>query len=303
MTGTSEYVKRAIEVTFRLTGTQKPITFGTGHGTNNTATFSGMRIQAHIRKVGGSSMPTAEVRAYGLPLSVMNALSTIGKYLYQSNGNEITIKAGNVGGPLSTVFVGNIQQAFFDAAEAPDIAFVVVAYVGPLQMMAPIPPTSYAGSVDAAVVLQRLATTMGLSFENSLPGPVMLSGGYYPGTARQQAEAVARAAGISIFYDDTTGTMAVFPKNGSRNTRIPLISPETGLIGYPIYQQAGMTFTTLYNPQIVCNGKVKIQSTLQPACGTWTTISLDHTLESETPDGAWFTVVQCMQYGFVPDGG
>lgn len=303
MTDTSEYVKRAITVTFRLSGIQNPITFGTGAGASNTETFSGMRVHAHILKVGGASMPTAEVRAYGLPLSVMNTLSTIGKFLYQTNGNEITIKAGNVGSPLSTVFVGTIQQAYVDAAAAPEIAFVIVAYTGPVQMMEPIPPTSYAGAVDAAVVLHRLATTMGLSWENSLPGPRILRNVYWPGTARQQAKACADAAGISIFYDDTTGTMAIFPKNGSRNADIPLISSDTGLVGYPIYQQAGMTFTTRYNPKIVCNGKIKLQSILTPACGTWTTISLDHNLESETPDGAWFTVVQCMQYGFVPSGG
>jgi hypothetical protein len=129
---------------------------------------------------------------------------------------------------------------------------------------------------------------MGLAFENSgVTGK--LSNPYFPGSARSQAQACARAAGISMIIDN--GKLAIWPKNGSRNGAVPLISPQTGMIGYPSYTALGIMLKTLFNPSIGFGGKIKVQSELPAACGEWAVYSLDHDLEAMMPNGRWFSTV------------
>jgi hypothetical protein len=47
--------------------------------------------------------------------------------------------------------------------------------------------------------------------------------------------------------------------------------------------------TTIFNPDVVIGGMIQVQSSLTPACGQWIATQISHSLESETPDGQWFT--------------
>jgi hypothetical protein len=284
------FVKRAVTVTFQLLN-------GSFKGTDsNTATLSGLRVSARIEKNGGAGMFNAQVRIYGMSASLMNQLSTLGKYPLQERGNYITISAGDAESGMAVVFVGAISQAWIDFSNMPDVCLDVRAFTGMIDAMRPVPPTSYRGSVDVATILSGLAAQMGeggLVFENSGVS-VMLSNPYYPGTARQQAMAAAEAANINIAIDD--GVLAIWPKGGARNGAIPMVSPDTGLVGYPSYTEQGIDLVTLYNPAIRFGGKVQVKSSIPQACGTWPVFALTHALDSETPNGEWFTHLSCMNF-------
>ena len=290
------YAKRAITATFTLGAQAKPPTFTASGGAGNTVTAQGLRIQAIISQDGGPGQVNASLRIFGMPMSVMNQISTMGKSTVQTNfATSVSISAGEVGGTMSAVFQGHVQQAWVDAASLPDVALVAMAFSSLADQMNPaVAPTSYAGMVDAAVILQGLATQMGRRFENNGVS-VMLSNPYYPGTAMQQAQRCAEAAHINMLDDG--GTLAIWPIDGARDGAVPMISPETGMVGYPAYTQAGLDVTTLYNPAIRCGGQVKIQSSITPACGVWPVSAVEHTLESETPGGAWFTRAKCLFWG------
>src|SRR6185437_12971952 len=290
------FVQRDMSVTFTLTpkaGNSNP----TFDGQNNQVTVSGLRTSAHIVKAGGASMGDLQLRIYGLPLAMMNQLSTLGQVLGTQPKSLVAVSAGDAVNGMTVVFTGSIYAAWADFNGAPDVMFNVSAYTGLAAAVSPCPPGSYVGSVSAATILQNLAGQLGVAFENNGVS-VQLSNPYFPGTAFQQIQSCANAAGIEWVLDDTT--LAIWPGGSSRSGTVPLITPDTGMVGYPTFDQQGIVLSTLFNPAIALGGQVKVQSSLTPACGTWIVRTLMHDLEAEMPGGKWFTQMLASAPGYVP---
>src|ERR1700722_20220567 len=111
--------------------------------------------------------------------------------------------------------------------------------------------------------MSGFARMMSLQFENNgVTGS--LSNAYYSGSAKTQAQMCVDDAGISWNHGDL-GILAIWPKFGSRGGAVPLISPQTGMVGYPTYSALGIDFQTLYNPSIGFGQKVQVQSSLEAA--------------------------------------
>lgn len=270
-----------------------------GEGGYDTFVLRGLRISAQVYKTGVPTLNHAQLRIYGLSLDLMNRFSTLGKRLgiYERN-NVVSISAGDVGQPPAMIFKGVIQEAWADFEGAPDSYFVIESHSGSIGRLKPITPTSYAEPVDAAVVIQTLAISMGYNFENNNGVSVILANAYYPGTAMDQVEQCAREAHIGVQLDDTV--IAIWPINGSRtkpNAALVKLSPASGLIGYPSYTGTGVRLRTLYNPAVSFMSTVEVQTSVLPANGKWTINALSHNLDSETPNGAWFTEMEGYRFG------
>lgn len=290
------FVERAITVVITAgTGNLKPVGFGPNH--TNTMTLAGYRVSAEIVWPGGTALPECQCTVYGMNLSDMNAISSIGQMTkaYAMNKNTLSILAGDAVNGMSLVFQGILQDAIIDFDGAPQVGFVMTAYGGYDIAMIPVPPSSFRGSASVVNIMQSLATQGALGFENNGVTGV-LSNPYFPGTIGDQIKACARDAGINFLIDTTKGTngvLAIWPKFGYRAGTPPTISPQTGMKGYPNYTANGVDLEMLFNPTLRFGGRITVQSSLQPACGTWNIYSLYHSIESITPGGDWFTTAQC----------
>jgi hypothetical protein len=283
------YSTRHIDVEFRLGKGDF------GDSGFNTVTLSGLGVSATIAKSGGVSMSQLNLRVYGMTLTLMNQLSTLGKPLVSGRNNTVIVRAGSDDGGKSVVFQGTIFQAWADMQAAPETVFVVSAFTGLINALAPVPPTSFQGQADVAVIMSGLAQQMGLAFENSgVDG--QLANPYFPGTARDQAAACAKAANINWLIDDAT--LAIWPIDAPRRGSIPLISPDSDMVNYPTWTDNGVVVRTLYNPSIVFGAQVQIDSGITPAKGVWTVFSVTHTLEADYPDAKeWFTKLEATVLG------
>lgn len=270
------------------------VTLGTGQfgdTVGDTVTLSRLRMSAELIKAGGETMAQLQLRVFGLPEKIMNQLTTIGYVgMAFKAKNSIQLAAGDDESGMTTIFMGTIYDAWADYNSAPDVAFNVIANTGLAALIKPVDAISFKGSTSVAQIMAGLAQTMGLTFENN-GVDVQLSNPYFPGTALMQVRACARAA--NIYYTVDNGTLAIWPKLGARAGVIPLISPATGMVGYPALNSNGMTVKTLFNPDIRPGGDVKIESSIPMACGTWHLFDISHSLSSETPDGPWFTSFNC----------
>ena len=236
--------------------------------------------------------------------------------------NIITVSAGDTQSGLGTVFTGNILESWPNMDGAPEVFLDISAQTGVIDALRPIPPTSYTGPTDVAVIIAALAQQMNLGFINNGVS-VILPTPYYPGSARDQAIAAAQAANINITWDDgstilqggtannptvPTGTdtgsgtskIIIWPKGGTIGGQVPLIAPDTGMIGYPTVTQASIIVQCIYNPNLAFGGSFQCQSSLTIANGTWGIISLIHELESELPNGKWFSRVEGFTLGSQP---
>ena len=279
--------KRTIDVEFQLGAGA----FGE-HGIDNTVRATGLRVQVNISKTDGPAMGEAQLRIFGLPPGVLNQMHGLNRAAQAIRKNRIIIYAGDDDAPgaaLPVVFAGTISLAQIDLTSAPDSSLTVVAFAGAFEAMRTATATSFPGGADAVDIMRDFAARMGFGFEPNGVS-VILSTPYFSGTLRDQAESCARQANIGWTIENDT--LAIWDKRLGRTGPIPLISPETGLVGFPSYssgQFEGLAVTTVFNPLLRIAKPVQIESSLKVANAIWYVYNLTHSLESETPGGKWFT--------------
>ena len=265
-----------------------------GGGGGNSYTASGLRTTVRIQKVTGASMGQADVAIYGLPLSIMNQLSTVGtQYTQVSAQNQMTISAGDTDTGLSQIYTGTITWAFVDAQNMPEVAFRVTALAGVKESAMPTTPLSFKGSTDVAMVAQKMASAAGLQFENHGVS-VKLADPYFSGSPRSMILALCQHAGLTFIIDKNK--LDIWPAGQGSNSGV-VISKDTGMVGYPQFDQKGIIVRTLYNPAIEFNTIVTVKSDLTPANGPWLITELEYELESLVPHGKWFQIIHGMIAG------
>jgi hypothetical protein len=245
----------------------------------------------NMQATGGDTHGQLEMRIFGLPLAMINRLTTIGPIMNQIRGqNTISVAVGNDGDALTTIFAGTIDRAWADFQAAPDVVLNISSLAALAAAVRPVAASSYKGSADVATIMKDLADHMGFAFEN-YGVTAKLSNPYFPGTAYAQMLQCARAANINATVD--TNSLIIWPKNGVRGTDSPLVSPQTGMVGYPVFASDGMELTSIFLPGAKLGGSITVDSSLTAAVGPWYLFSVSHTLESLKPGGAWFTSMRC----------
>lgn len=286
---------------------QIAVTFDLGSGNFGESGFNRVKLSGPLRasvdisEAGGPSHATCQARISGMTLSNMNALSTLGIRATIVRRNRITIEAGDVTNGLGVVFQGQIIDGWADFSGMPEVTFYVSAGSAYLQRIKPIPPTSYNGLADVATIMQSLATQNGMSFQNYGVTSKLIDP-YFPGTIHEQMDRCATAANINWFIINDT-SVAIWPKGGSRGQSIPIISPDTGMIGYPTFTQSGVQINMLHTPSIGFGQKIQVKSSIPGASKVWQIQGVSHNLESETPNGQWSTRVTAVEEGLFAQGG
>ena len=277
------------------------VTLGTGRfgsSNNDAITLQGFRATADIDKAGGMMMGTLRAKIYGVKQQDMNSVTT----LQWKPGTLIpnTVEVYAIDGAAETlVFAGNIVNAWADYQSMPDVFLHIQAQSAFFNALKAIPPRSFRGGVDVASVMAQIARDLGYTFENN-GVTTQLVDVYLPNTGMEQAKDLARAAGCDLYLDDKI--LAITPPNVPRKVIIPLISPASGLVGYPTFDGVGVNFQTLFNPAITFGGSIKLETDVQQAAGEWVVTSVAHRLESEKPGGAWFSSVRGNQNGLAVVG-
>jgi hypothetical protein len=277
------------------------ITLGTGKfgsSDNDIITLQGFRATADIDKAGGMMMGTLRAKIYGVAQASMNSVTT----LQWKPGTLIpnTVEVFAIDGAAETlVFAGNIVNAWADYQSMPDVFLHIQAQSAFFNALKAVPPRSFKGRVDVATVMGQIARDLGYTFENN-GVTTQLVDVYLPNTGMEQAKDLARAAGCDLYLDDKI--LAIAPPNVPRKVIIPLISPASGLVGYPTFDGVGVNFQTLFNPAVTFGGSVKLATDVQQAAGEWVVTSVGHRLESEKPGGAWFSSIRGNANGLAVTG-
>jgi len=277
------------------------ITLGTGKfgsSEHDQITLQGFRATADIDKAGGMMMGTLRAKIYGVKQADMNSVTT----LQWKPGTLIpnTVEVYAIDGAVETlVFAGNIVNAWADYQSMPDVYLHIQAQSAFFNALKAVPPRSFKGGVDVASVMAQIARDLGYVFENNGVN-TQLTDIYLPNTGMEQAKDLARAAGCDLYLDDKI--LAITPPNVPRKVLIPLISPASGLVGYPTFDGVGVNFQILFNPAVTFGGSIKLETDVQQAAGEWVITSVGHRLESEKPGGAWFSSIRGNANGLAVTG-
>lgn len=282
------YAKRVLQFTFQL----GQGAFGASG--QNTLTLNGLRAFAQVNQANIPSGGMAMIRIQGMTLDHINTLTQAGLY-YKFRHNLVGIQAGDEGGQLTTVFTGVIYEAYPDFSNQPDVAFVILASPSNELQLKPAQAISFNGATKITTALQKIIQPAGLMLEaNNVD--VVLASPYFPGTVWQQILRAVKAANIFAHLDAPSKTLAIWPKSGQRDKSVPMISPDTGMIGYPEFMQNRIKVRTLFDPKFVGCGPgvpILVQSQLSAANGNqWVLNEVTLNLSSESPGGPWEMILQ-----------
>jgi hypothetical protein len=283
------FLKRLIEITIKL---KSPATFGEGLG--DTMTLSGHRAGVYIAQAGGDAQGVLQCQIFGLPLDKMNQLTAIAGVSPTENlGNTIQIAVGTED-DLHLAFTGIITSSWANLTNQPDAVLNIISTAAQSAAIEAVGAISYKGDADIKDILSDIAKNAGFTFENKQNVSIILRNVYLPGSNLDKIKSICKAARIS--YTIENNVLAIWPQEGTRDSEdIFLISPQTGLVGYPTYSSNGILLMCIYNPLIKIGNKIKIESQLTPTEGIWSANNIIHSLESENPNGngPWFTTINC----------
>ncbi|MDR2226867.1 MAG: hypothetical protein LBE52_12825 [Providencia sp.] len=274
--------RKVIKITLVLGGKEESFT----SDNKNKLSATGLRISAEVTNGNGAPSPSARVRVYGLPIETMSKLLRIKWREVTALKNSITIEAGEQGGDLVTVFKGGITFAYPDLAEAPNVSLVITAQTAVLENMQSTAAESYESSQDVINIMGNICQRMGYTLEGNGVSQ-KLDNVYLCNSDIKKIQWLAESANLDLYIE--SNHIAVTNKGQPRKIKIPVISPETGLIGYPTPTMQGIQFQCFYDPLVRFGGLVRINDSLIEICnGDWLIYGVRAMLETESDSARWF---------------
>ena len=266
--------------------------FSTADG--ETTSLEGLRCSAIITNPGGSSaFGQLRLKVYGMTLNEMNKFSSTGANQIYLENKSVTLSAGDEGTPLTQVFSGQIISSYIDLSSMPDISFNCAAISGWVAKGTSAASNHYPNGTVAEKLIESLTAQLGAGwrFQNyNKSAHCILTDQYVYGSLIDQIQTIARAAQFPLVIENNTVT--IWDNKGVRDNVIIEVSPETGLVGYPSYWEAGFTVKSEFKPTIINGRQVKLTSSLPKANGTFPVQNCTHEISTLTPDGPWFTTSQ-----------
>jgi hypothetical protein len=301
----SSFTQKQLRASFTLTNSNAVFTGVNGAVLGNVLMLSGLRMSAVIEGSGLPSFPNCTLRVWGMNQADMNALAvqTVsgGKTGWLPNTMLIEANSGN---GWAAVFAGNILTAEPDYDAMPDVPLVVTSTSKSFTLVNPATPSSFPGSTAVFDIISVIAAKMGITPINNGVTTVTSGATYYPQASGVQLRQVCKAFSIDPVFSPDGYTVTVSPQGQADHSTPFVLSPSSGLVGYPKVKANGFIgVRSLFNPAFHVKSPITIQgsdvvvdATLTSvkslnslANGDWVVTAIVNTLEALKPDGAWFS--------------
>jgi hypothetical protein len=275
--------KKIIRVTLTL---QDENVFFTAQGDNRLSS-TGLAISTAITYGNGAIAPTAQITVYGLPIATMNKLFRVQWNTMQSILNMVKIEVGEQGEKLSVAYEGNITFATVNMDSSPNVSLVITSQMAVVEKMKATEPFTIPKDTPTDVddIVKFLAEDSGYEYENHGVTHI-LTDTSLNGSNIDKIEALAKMCDFDLYIEQRL--IVICPKGADRPLKIPIISPSSGLNGYPSPDQRGISFSCQYSPLVRFGGVVRLKdSIITVANADWRVYGLVSTLEANMPQGKW----------------
>lgn len=269
-------MKSFTEKTIKVTVFLREGEFGGG---NNTVAYEGLPTAVVISKTGDKDGCKANVSLANIKLDTARQMTMLAFRKLQTYNNVIVIEAGTRGQKLNNVFQGEIISAV-PVIDGANLEFRIEARCGYYPNLIPTPPVSVKGETTVEKLMTQFAKEAGYTLENR--GITMsVSNSVFYGSPVQKAQQLATQCGIDLLIDNRK--FIIQPYETKPKGTVPLISKESGLIGYPAFTNDGVECSALYNPDFELGGYFELKTILPHASGIWKIAKLEHKLSAYVP--------------------
>lgn len=269
---------------FSIKSIRLEITLGKGIFSEggNTKIIEGLACQASIKKPGLPEKNSAAIQVWGLKYEDMAQLTMLSFRPLESQHNLISIYAGEAGQTLSLAFSGEITSAYADFNSAPDVCMNFESDTGTFPKQIAAGPVTTKGEVRADNLFAQFSREAGYNYINE-GVTSSVQNAWFPGSPLDKIIKLSRDVGCELIVDDRA--IVVMPAGQARSGNAVLLSKDTGMIGYPTFNQDGIICKCIYSPDLQYGGLIKVDSIVPRASGTWRITNLTHDLGAYQPDG------------------
>lgn len=249
---------------------------------------TGLRVKFKVEKTDGKEPNTAEI--------VVTNLNDNSRSLIQKKGTKIILEAGYASTGLSRIWRGDARTVD-NVRDGADWNSTVKGGDGERAYRNARVAESFAPGTSASTILQYLANASGLQIGNT-PGVVLnltekFDQGYVvSGQWSHEIDRFLRSTGYKWSIQDDT--LQVLLPGQATTAEVPLISPDTGLIGSPEFgspekktKTALVKFKYLLQPTVP-GAKVRLQSKRYDGFVRVKKCSM----EGDTHGAEWYTSVE-----------
>ncbi len=258
---------------------------------NNSKIIEGLACEFDIENVAAPDANKCNGKIYGMSIDDIAEITTLAfRPLLVTKRNVLKLEA-LVDSKWVVVFIGEIETAYGDFNSAPDVALVISAFTGTFANKVAIAPTSVKGETSVAQVLQPLAQQAGYTLDCQVDSSV--ANVSYSGSIMQQIYQVANSVNAKAIIDGEV--IHILAIDSGIEGVAPLITANSGMIGYPTFTNQGISLMTEYNSSIKMQGHIIVESIVPKASGEWRVVKLNHKLTANLPSGGdWKSIMECV---------
>lgn len=286
----TSFQRRSLRITFQLASGSFD-----KEGEPDIVVLEDFRTRVRVEAPGGFTLARCQASIYGISKETMDRLTFINYQNLDFMRNTIKVEATDDDGEYSVVFFGEIFQAMPDYNSMPDVPFHVEAMSGMIGKLAVASPGTFPGARKVSEIMKTLADGLGMNFENNGVDTVVTDM-VLTGSNLDQAQALAEAADIQMWYLPQEQVLAIAPKGQPRESTEYEYSESTGLIGFPVKLHVGIQFQSIYRREIRHGTKILMDSAAPICNGEWYIIGITYDLSAELPGGPWFSSLVATPY-------
>lgn len=263
---------------------------------NNTISISEARATVSFQSAGNLFGTQINVSIFGLGIEMLAALSSKAMGLFGSDTERISMKVF-VG--ETAIFSGYMTSSIANMNAIPNAALMITATANADLQNKPASPFSFNGATPVPDIINAICNAAGYkAYITGLDG-LVVTNPHYEGSIFTQLESLCNDVNVAMSV--ATPSISFWPQDSTRDDVMPFISPEYGLIGYPIFSNGGLMFQTQFSTLLTTGRNVQIETSLPHASGVYKLTSVNHELSSWMNDGPWHSI--CIAYRVQGEGG
>ncbi len=254
---------------------------------NNKITLSDVKAMFKVGAYGNQAGVQAEMTIYGLSLDLLAALSSkgIGIWTAEKERIKVTVHAND-----AMMFSGYIYSSYANMNAAPESALIINASGGLDLQTQSAQPFSRPGTVNLVDVLRAICEPSKYRLNAVGIDGITASNIYLVGSPLEQLRHACNATGVAMTV--TGDLVTVWPNGEAVDDVVPFVSPEHGLIGYPVFTQSGITFQTEFSTLLAQGRFIQLETSLPHASGRYMLYVVEHYLSTWMENGPWHTISQ-----------
>lgn len=254
---------------------------------NNKLSVGNVKSSFRVGSYGDYGGTQAEITIFGLSADRLATLSGqgIGVFTVDAGDTTIDVYVGS-----TKIYSGGIYASYANMNGQPETALILNAVAGLNLKTASSAAFSLPGAVDVSKMLAAICKVYGYGFKTPIVNSPIEQNPHYSGSPLDQIRDICLSHDLN--YQIFDNVLTVWPKKSAVDDIVPLVSADSGLIGYPVFSQYGITFQAQYSSLLSQGREVEIKTALPNASGRYLLTIVEHFLTSWTDGGSWHTVCQ-----------